>query len=131
MIMSNIQFSTLVIEPPYKVQFTDIYSGTPQTRRLRFSFIDGYEYKEHEWITVGIGMSTDGTKEFYVSLEGTIRFEDSSVDTEFLEEYPIELLGSGITTDYGNGWLDGWLDLQIFECVCHVEISEIKYKPGA
>ena len=127
---SNIDFSTLVIEPPYKVQFSDFYGGTPQTRLLRFSFIDGYEYKEHEWITVGIGMSTDGTKEFYVNLEGTIRFEDSSVDTEFLEEYPIELLGSGITTDYGNGWLDGWVDILVFGDIHHVIIEEIKYTKG-
>lgn len=125
-----IQFAISGGEPQYQVEFTDFYGGSPQYRILRFSFVEGYEYDGHEWIRFLVGMSTNGTKEFYVSLEGSLMFENGLSAEEILEDHPIELVDSGITRIIDSDYLDGWVDLLVFGSIHHVVIDDIKYTKG-
>lgn len=73
-------------------------------------------------------MKEDGTKEFYLA---AIYFDMMDpIPQEVLDEYPIELVDSGITRIINSHYLDGRIDLLVFGDVYHVEIEGIKYTPG-
>ena len=74
-------------------------------------------------------MKTDGSKEFYL----TVLYFDimDSIPQEVLDEYPIEIVDSGITNPVIDGeYLDGWIDLLVFGNTYRLEIEYIKFTKG-
>ena len=128
--VDNIQFATSGNEPPYQVVFSRFLpAGSPQTRWAVFTFVEGYEYGEEEEVNIGVAMKTDGSKEFYL----TVLYFDimDSIPQEVLDEYPIEIVDSGITNPVIDGeYLDGWIDLLVFGNTYRLEIEYIKFTKG-
>ena len=67
-------------------------------------------------------MTTDGTKCFYVN--------ESLMFSTIVGWQAIEIKESGITTDYGDGFLAGWINLSVFGQEFLIEVSSIKYTSG-
>lgn len=94
---------------------------SPQSRLVVISF-GGETFEGNTEFLIYVTMSTDGSKTFYL--------DDTQYRGDIIHDYPIEISDSGITRDYGDGKLDGWVDLTVFDETFHIVITSIKYVPG-
>ena len=129
--VNTIQFSFAGDEPTYKVEFSSVNNySDPHWKRVRFTFIEGYKYEDEDEVNILVGMKEDGTNEFFLPVSTHYFDMMHSIPQEVLDEYPIEIVDSGITSIVNANNLDGWVDLLVFGDVYHVEIEGIKYTPG-
>ena len=118
----NIQFA-FVGNRPTVVEISEGSMFSPNTQ-LFFMTFGGASFDGCSGVEIYISITTNGTKQFYLSPEA-----GASSSYEFMQKYQFEIADSGITSDNGHR-VNGWVDLSAFGDSFRIFIYGIIYDPN-